>query len=622
MGKTEELTATDKLLQVIKGTDKLLQVIKGKDGEAAKPSSTLLSTPPGKSPRDLKIHQPFFAKKKKSINIGIDIGESQLSLVKAARQSSRDWQILDVAVFPYPNGFIKGSTPYNQFIGDKIRSFCNVQECSLWVLLASANVEIRHIRIPKVVKKDISNAVYWTFKKEFPYDEAEFTMDYEVREEVLAGGSAKLSVMAYISPKSETAALNSLFSSLGLSLAGITIQPFAVQNLLRSGNTLSADTTAFLFIGRDSSRIDIYSRGNLTMTRGIKAGTGSMAEALSEGAGESHRDCSYEDAVKIINGLSPDASNVQVASAVNDLSEEQIFGLITPALDRIVRQVERTFDYYRDHLGQTSVQSMLISGVMNAYEPLAQYFGNQLGLICRLFDPADKGMLSNAGPLTRLTFSERMAFIPSLGAACSENQITPNLLYGYRDKETEASITRINRAVLVGFLVLVFFCGAYFVNQNIVYSQKKDELNTLESKLSAFNPIIDKSVLMAMASQIQKKSSISQSLAERYQSIAILSELSSITPREIKLIRLDFGAADAAAKEGADKSKDQAVKKAEITIEGIIQGEQSSIESLLTGYTFKLDSSPLFENITILKSNYVPFVGRDALQFVVKAKVS
>jgi len=609
MGKKEELTATDKLLQVIKGKDQ--------ETTNSPPTSNIpLATPPANS----KISRLSFSKDKKTINIGIDLADNRLRLVKATRKSAREWQILDTASFEYPSGVSKGSAAYKQFIEGKIKSFCNVQECSLWALVSAANVEIRHIRIPKVAKKDISNAVYWTFKKEFPYDENEFTLDYEIRDEILVGGSAKISVMAYIAPKAEIAALSSFFSDMGLNLSGITIQSFAIQNILRSKDQISGDTLAFLYIGPDSSRIDIYSKGNLTMTRGIKAGTQSMAEALYEGLNQSQKACSYEIAVKTIESLGLDKKPVN--NVASDLSDEQIFAYLTPALDRIVRQVERTFDYYRDNLVQGSVQSIMIMGMLNAYEPLAQYFGNQLGMTTELCDPAGKDMLDNAGALGRLSLSERMAFIPALGAACSDIGITSNLMYGYRDKESQVTVKKINKAVIAGFLVLVLICAGYFINQNIVYSKKKAELKSLESKLASFSQVIDRNALMAMADQIQKNRAVSQSVAERYHNMAILGEISAITPREIKLIRLEMGSNGAVAKEGADKSKDKAVQKTEIKIEGIIQGEPGNVESLLTGYTFKLDSSPLFEGITIQKSDFVPFIGKQALQFVVSAKIS
>ena len=45
-------------------------------------------------------------------------------------------------------------------------------------------------------------------------------------------------------------------------------------------------TIASLFIGTDFSRIDIYSEGNLVMTRDIRAGLNSLVDALAEGFNE------------------------------------------------------------------------------------------------------------------------------------------------------------------------------------------------------------------------------------------------------------------------------------------------------------------------------------------------
>jgi len=612
MGKKEELTATDKLLQVIKG----------KDLDATKTPESFNEPLTTKPPAGSKISKLIFSKENKSINVAIDIGESCLRLVKTRRNTAREWQVLDVASFEYPIGITKDSAPYKQFIVGKIKNFCDVQDCSLWSLLSASNVEIRHIRIPKVSKKDISNAVYWSFKKEFPYDENEFIMDYEIRDEVLVGGSAKISVMAYIAPKSEIEGLKKLFSDMGLSLSGITIHPFAIQNILRLRNQISGDTLAFLHIGQESSRIDIYSRGNLTMTRGMKAGSHSIAEALCDGLKQSQRDCSYETAMRTIESLG--INNHEADNVVSEFNSDQIFSFVAPALDRIVRQVERTFDYYRDNLGQGSVQSIVLSGFMSASGPFAQYFGNQLGISTQICDAAGKGMFENAAALTRLSLSERMAFVPVLGAACSESGISPNLMFGYRDKESIVTIKKINKAVIAGFCVLVLLCGGYFLSQNIVYSQKKAELKNLESKLASSNSAINRNTLMTMADQIQKNRTLSQSVAERYQNMALLGEISTITPREIKLIRLDIGSSPEAVKDGSDKAKSQSASKpqGQITIEGIIQGEPGNVESVLTGYTFKLDSSPLFENITVQKNSIIPFVGKQALQFVVSAKIS
>jgi len=611
MDRQDELSATDKLLQVIKGKG---EISDHHPGTAAAPAVKKTSS-------KFKMFPLLSGKEKKSVNIGIDIGKTHLRLVKANRTASRDWKILDMASFPYPGGVKAGDAEYSKFVEQRIKAFCDPEDCNLWVISYSENLEIRHIRIPKVAKKDLFNAVYWTFKKEFPYNESEFTMDYEVQDEVFSGGSTKISVMAYITPKSEIEEMKKFFSEMGLNIAGMTIRPFAVHNLIRSSQAIISETLAFLYIGDESSRIDIYASGNLTMTRAIKAGTRSMVDALYEGLRETRPDFTYEDAETILN-MRLDAAKGHRASDLSGVSPEEIFAFLSPALDRIVRQAERTFDYYATLYAQTSVQKVFISSDVKAHKTLATYIGNQLGVSCKIFDPLEESPLEKTEPLSGFDLAERIAFISALGAACSDQSITPNLLFGYVDKETEASIKKINRGVLSGFAAILILCLAVFACQNMSYAQKKEEGRKLESQLATFKTVIDRNALADLAGQIKENHSIHRSLAARYQAMAVLSEVSAVTPREIRLISLDFDASETANQDETEQAADQSGTKQALMIEGIIEGERGNFESLLTGYTFKLDSSPFFEGVTIQKSSYVPFAGRDVLHFVVNAKVS
>jgi len=253
---------------------------------------------------------------------------------------------------------------------------------------------------------------------------------------------------------------------------------------------------------------------------------------------------------------------------------------------------------------------------------LATYIGNQLGVSCKIFDPLEESTLEKTEPLSGFDLAERIAFIAALGAACSDHSITPNLLYGYVDKESEASIKKINRGILSGFATILMLCLAYFAYQNISYSQKKEEARQLESRLATFNSVIDRQVLTELAGQIKENHSIHRSLAARYQAIAVLSEIAAVTPGEIKLISLDFDAIESANHGETDQAADQSWNKHALIVEGIIEGQRSNFESLLAGYTFKLNSSPFFDGVTIQKSNYIPFSGKDVLHFVVHAKVN
>ena len=69
---------------------------------------------------------------------------------------------------------------------------------------------------------------------------------------------------------------------MGITLAGVTTVPFSVQNIFRSKwMPATEEIFASLFIGNNFSRIDVYNKENLVMTRGIKTFSGnSMIEAI------------------------------------------------------------------------------------------------------------------------------------------------------------------------------------------------------------------------------------------------------------------------------------------------------------------------------------------------------
>ena len=52
-------------------------------------------------------------------------------------------------------------------------------------------MNVRHIVIPKVAKKQIENAVYWTIKKETPFDDKDTVFDFEIQREVTEQGIGK-----------------------------------------------------------------------------------------------------------------------------------------------------------------------------------------------------------------------------------------------------------------------------------------------------------------------------------------------------------------------------------------------------------------------------------------------
>ena len=214
-------------LDDITSTEKLLKVIRGKKDEAPTPSGSPepLPTKTGsfKIP-SLKLPSTAIMPFKKSSTVGIDIGHEYVHLVRAVESSHKKWQIVDRICIPLPPKTPRSTPEFAAFLKVTLASFCgSAAQCSLWAIMSAARVDVRHIRIPKVPKKQIDNAVYWTARKDAPFDEKEMIFDFDVQGEVIEQGIPKLAVMVYTAPRWEIEDTKNLFSKIGWPLTGISI---------------------------------------------------------------------------------------------------------------------------------------------------------------------------------------------------------------------------------------------------------------------------------------------------------------------------------------------------------------------------------------------------------------
>ena len=610
----------------ITSTEKLLKVIRSKGELGSAPAE-----PPAKKPGSIRVPATSSISPGKLSTVGIDIGHEYLRLVRTAISSKGTRQIIDRWRFVRPPKTPIDSPQFASFLKSSLSSACgSPKQSDLWAIMSSAGVDLHHMRIPRVGKKQINNAVYWTARKEAPYNEKEMVFDFEVQGEVIEQGIPKLAVMFYTAPRRDVEDLRSLFSGIGWPLKGISIVPFAVQNLFRTGwmQTGEGPYTS-LFIGNDFSRIDVYSEGNLVMTRGIRAGNSSLVESLVEQYNDLNSPgaapLTPAEARKILFSLSPDAPPLHEADAGFGLAKEKIFEMIQPALERLVRQVERTSEHFISIQGNEKISKIFVAYAMNIYQPMIDYVGAQLGIAGEVLDPLS---VQDSIPACRDVddsncLSERVAFAPALGIALSDNDNTPNLLFTQKEKESEASVKRINQAVFAVFIIVVLICSGIFFYQIHAIKQREAAIAGFESELARTGPAVDRNQLLKVAGEISQRRDLSKVYADRYLGMVMIGEIAALTPANIRLLdlkaNLSFVQSSAAVKTTGENPKVPPVE--EVTVDGLILGERQKLEASLAGYMMILEASPLFSQVTIRRNSVEPYLNGEALHFILNLKV-
>lgn len=216
--------------------------------------------------------------------VGVDISQSKLVCVKL-RGHDAGFEVLGAEVAAVPSGVEPGSPAFVDLLRGTLAALCGPGPTpKVWAAAQSARANLQFVTIPKVASRQVDNAVFWTAKKEMGFDEAGVVFDFERRGEIAEKGATRLGAMAYTTPRDAATIIRSDFAKAGFPLAGLTLEPFAHQNLFR--RRIITDTAdgavANLHVGQNWSRLEIFSHGNLMFVRVIKTSMSGMEQAVLE----------------------------------------------------------------------------------------------------------------------------------------------------------------------------------------------------------------------------------------------------------------------------------------------------------------------------------------------------
>jgi Tfp pilus assembly PilM family ATPase len=620
LAKHDDIHSTEKLLNLIRH-DSVSEISHDKNPAHSEPKKSRMVAP---------------VSFKKRMTIGVDIGHTYIRLAKIS-PSDKSPEILDHLHVPVKFN-IKASDPkFQTILKSTLDQFCEgSSQYDIWGAIQSANVETRSIRIPKVPRTQIANAVFWTFTKKIAFNEHEELLDFEVIGEVTEGGINKIEAMAFKAPKAEIDQIKTAFENIGYPLKGISIVPFALQNLFRSGAIdHSEKDTCCLFVGRDWSRIAIFNKGNLVLSRGIKAGMRSMVEAINNAIQE--KGTGSDQTEDETSGQ--DNSNDTIAGTIHPLAQKlffqilgvtgtgrgeasddpkfdnlKIFQMILPAMKRLVRQIELTFEHYALNFESEGVRRIFISGQITANKMALDFIGKQLDLPIEAMNPFP----SNT-PFTRHiripdSVNERESFVPAIGLALANNAITPNFLFTHQDKSAFEGVRRNNMRILTSCMIILMVLIGIFSWQERNLDSQRMHVEELQAKLFAYNPPAEKEMLLALYAKTKNKRQTLQKIVHRYAPAAVVAELSKTTPPAIRLINID-------ASFSSIKTKDKTTHTNTLSIDGIVFGDSASFEAVLTGYLLNLKNTPIFEKPNVQNKHIEFYQGQEVLRFKAKLDI-
>ena len=629
MAKRDEVSSTERLLDLIRDDSKPEDTAGSMDSEKSF----------GLRLKNIISNPVSF---RKTVSVGVDLGYDDIKLVKVSRIANQKYEMLEYERIPFTENVDRQSPQFPQFLRTVLTDFYgNTKNVDLWCTISSARVETRQIRIPKVNQKQIPNSVYWSYKKITSFDETKNIFDFEILGEVEEGERPKIEVMVYTALQEEVKELKDTFSKAGYPLKGISIVPFAFQSLLRAGLIETDEiNVSSLYIGRDWSRIDIFAGGNLVLSRGIKAGVKTMIEALRteiEGnlfelsiAKSPTKDSAriraikrklkneLEQAHQLFFGVIHDSNPSVLDERQRLLKEDKIFKMILPALERLVRQVERTLRHFSLNYDNARVGKIYISSGVNPHQRIVDYIGEELAIPTETLNPfADSANFLSLAPSPDNP-SEQSAYVPAMGMALSSNTLTPNFLHTYKDKQKAVRSQWINRGVFGAFVMVVLLCVGVTFWQGRQLEEKEFKLMQLQRQLETVTLRVDKNLILKLVDETQANRRQIKEIGQKYFGLAVISELTHLTPSSVRLISISTTLAG--APDGQKGNKKGSAKKT-LVLNGIIRGDRLILEPKLAGYLMELNNSPMFDDPKLSKKSFERYKDNDVLRFTARLKL-
>ncbi|MCF8093729.1 MAG: hypothetical protein K9J79_00045 [Desulfobacteraceae bacterium] len=592
----------------ISSTEKLLKTIRSSGDKETNSQPEEHSAPgPGKH-----FKQRWLPSRSRGF-LGVEIFRDRLNLVHTSKGKT-GWHTVDADSVSLPEGLSLEHPDFPYFLKTRLQNMIKPGKTDIWVCLPPSKGEIWNVHVPKV-KKRLTNAVYWSARKEKSFDENEYFFDYRIKDEIADQGIQKLVAEVCIASAREIRLYKEIFSEIGYPLAGITLPAFSLENLfIHKLIDPGDDPYAVLYIGEDASYIDIHGRHTTLFNRVIKTGRDSILDSLimehtgqggeqedteipglqTEGPAEGRALISRQQAARQLKGQGNGSPEKSAPEADADVSGRQLFDSIRPALERLARQLERTIDHSVNVLTHPAPERIYICGGISFLPGLEEFFSEQLGIPAEIMDILGRQTEATAAEIRLLEHDERLSLV-STAALAMPSEKTINFLHtaGDMDREREA-LRNTNLIAAACAILFVLTAGWWWMARHELELARKKTAE-VQQQMEQYSPRIQTEDIARLAGRLEEKKNELRAYSRKLQPVAVLTELNQVTPENIELLNVRMEPGNNGNTKGNNKA-------GALMVEGFVRSDPSLFETHLTGYLLRLRRSPLFVDSNIRKS--------------------
>jgi type IV pilus assembly protein PilM len=543
--------------------------------------------------------------KRDNTTVGLDIGTHTIKAVELRQTAS------GVSLVNYGAKERSPETQESQSaLAATIRELLletGIKKSKATIGLWGPETSIKRLTIPPMPLKEIKEAVRWEGKKQITFPIAQAVVDFELLGETTEDGAKKLDVIAAFAHEELVKHRVSVIEQAGLEPERITLLPLALLWCFRNSHEVKeGEVIALIDIGGEASTICLVKDGNLRSARDFGVGstaiTRAVMEALASTRGQS--DSAFEEAEKINRtyGVVLDEEE----GPEGDLPLKAISFRVRPVLERLVMEIERTFDFYKSQFKTATVDRVVLSGGGAQLRGLGEYLSGDLHVPTEILNPFDA--------IAPETENRDPAFVVAVGLALAGrgeiNLVPPHVEAAKRAFRRKVALAAPAPAAALCILALYAVMGY----QRGDYETK---LSLLKGNVPRLQAVMDR---LQMLSEEKKKLTGERALLPvfdlaEYGPARILDEIGRLIPRRVTLTKISL------SWEPQTLSSGERGHGGELVLQGVAFGPDSVVVLRLSELMEGLESRPFLGNVQIVSTEKNEEYTEAACHFAITCEV-
>ena len=552
--------------------------------------------------------------------IGLDIGSHSIKLV-GLRTTSKGAFLTHLGIKEIPPKGNKEDVTHISQILKFLVSEAGLKTKKVSLTVSGSGVNIQRISVPLMPKAELKEAVRWEIKEHLPFPVETAQIDFHILGEMIEENVKKLDLMVVACPNHLIEQTLSIVRGAGLQPIHLTVGPFALWNAFGAlGQVKEAEEVALIDLGADKTGIHFFKGENLQFYREVTPAGADITRAIMDGLGSGEESkVLYEKAenIKEMLGISSEGSEEKIPD--ESINVSKIIFYMRPILERMVAEIGRSLDYYKNQFNVDRIDRVLLTGGGAHLKNFSSYLQHELRLPVEHFNPL-KEILFDSKKIDAETLDQMGSrFMVAAGLALPQPKRI-ELLPALEPVITKARIVKAI-PILSPLIALLVFLVIFWNMSAKVASIKRERdakigkvanIETLQTKLTSLKE--EEQRLKEELSRFPSALMVSVPHGE------ILKEITHIVPDNVTLKLVSVQAKGKSLKREVQASKPQEGEPqqdqgTELHITGIAFGSDIQFLTALAHIIGGLDKSPLFKNAKLMSADENKLYNRPGAEF-------